>query len=100
MCPVEILDYDPANPNVELQDPTTPDEVVMRSLMDKLAKAFTRFEELLLSGDPDMTISDLQQFMAARGDALDWFDDPEIAVWLKKMRESARCPHRRFSVRG
>lgn len=102
MCPVSIMDYNPAIPeqDIELQDPTSPEEVVHRTLMDKLARAFTRFEELLLAGDPDMTISDLQKFMAARGNALDWFNDPEISVWLKQMRESARCPHRRYSVRG
>lgn len=97
---VEIQDFDPTNPDVELQDPTAVDEVVMRSLMNKLAKAFTRFEEVLLVGDADMTINDIRVLIEARGEALDWFDDPEISEWLKRMRDTARCRHRRFAIRG
>ena len=94
---IAVQDYDP-NMAVELEDPTDPNETVERKLMDKLALLATRMEEMLNAGDAEMTISQLSTFIATRGDLLDELDDPIIKAWLQKMREAARCPHRRYTL--
>lgn len=94
---ITVANYDP-NQEIELEDPTDPNEVVERKLMNKLALLATRMEEVLSAGDAEMTVSELSKFLALRGDLLDELDDPDIKVWLQKMRETSRCPYRRWAV--
>lgn len=94
---ISVSDYQP-DMDVELEDPTDPEETVQRTLMDKLAVFYTRMEEMLNAGDPDMTVRQLLDLMERRGELLDSLDDPELRVWIQKMREAARVPFRRYGV--
>ena len=94
---ISVQDYNP-DMVVELEDPTNPEETVEKKLMDKLAYLLTILEEMLLHGDSEMTVGQLLEFVAKRGDLLDELDDPAIRRWLHKMRETARCPHRRYKL--
>lgn len=94
MSGIEVKDYF-ADGAVDLQDPTDPEETVERVFMDKLARTLTKAEEVVAAGDSDIGI---MSFMNLRGDLLDLLDDPEVQTWLKRMRESSRCPFRRFTV--
>lgn len=78
-----------------LQDPTELDERVAKSLTNKLAELLTKVEEAVGQGDSDIGV---MQFASLRGELLDSLDDPEVVGWLKGMRLSARCPHRRYRV--
>ena len=75
--------------------PAATTEPVKKTFMNKLAKLLTKAEEALGQGDSEVDISLLA---ANRGDLLDLLDDPEIFEWLKKMRDSSRCPYRRWQV--
>ena len=82
------------------QDPTVTTEEVDRDFMDKLAKTITMFEEVLNAGQAELSLGDLHQFIDARGNALDALDDVQLNEWLDHMRQSSRCPYRRFPVSG
>lgn len=99
MSGIDVTDYVEGQEPV-LQDPTAPTEEVDRDFMDKLARVLTTFEEALDAGKADLSLNDLRAWLDARGSALDELDDPQLAEWLKYMRESSRCRYRRFSVRG
>lgn len=94
---ISVQDYQP-DMAVELEDPTDPNEMVARRLMDKLAKLATRIEETLNAGDSDMTVAQLLTFVQVRGDLLDELDDPDIKLWLQNMRQASRCPYRRYTL--
>lgn len=94
---ISVSDYSP-DMAVELEDPTDPEETVQRAMMDKLAVLYTRMEEMLNAGDPDMTVRQLTELMERRGEILDSLDDPELRVWIQKMRESSRVPFRRYGL--
>ena len=99
MSGIDIVDYHAGN-ETDLQDPTVLTEEVDRNFMDKLALTITRFEEVLNAGQADVSLGDLRAFLDARGNALDALDDPQLAEWLDRMRQTTRCPYRKFSVSG
>ena len=78
-----------------LASPVATTEPVKKTFMNKLAKLLTKTEEALGQGDSEVDVSLLA---ANRGDLLDLLDDPEVFEWLKKMRDSSRCPYRRWQV--
>ena len=96
---IAIQDYESGDVN-DLQDPTDPYEQVDREFMNQLAQLITKFEEVLDVGNGDMVLSDIGKFIAMRGDALDLIEDPVMSAWLDNMRQTARCPFRRFAVSG
>ena len=94
---ISVLDYEP-DMAVELEDPTDPNEIVKRVLMNKLGVLCTQMEELLNAGDADLTVRQLLEFIEKRGDLLDALQDPDITTWLQQMRESSRIPYRRYTL--
>lgn len=96
---IDVADYVEGQEPI-LQDPTATTEEVDRDFMDKLAKAITTFEEVLNAGQADVSLGDLRKFLDARGNALDVLDDPQLAEWLDHMRQTSRCPYRKFAVSG
>lgn len=81
-----------------VQDPSDPHEKVERVWMNKIALLLTTVEEALQAGRGDVSISDLNKFVEARGEVLDRLDDPDITGWLDHMRTVNRCRFRRFPI--
>ena len=99
MTGIQTEDYvEGQEPN--MNDATAPFEEVDRKFMDKLAKLVTKFEEVLDVGNGDLRLGDLHKYIEARGNALDLMDDPELTAWLDHMRQTARCPFRKFAISG
>lgn len=90
---MNVFDYKANMVNAE--DPIAKEDTLPRSLLDAVAKALTKTEELLNRGDARI---DSNEFLQARGIILDMFDRPDIAQWLDDMRKANRCPFRRFGV--
>lgn len=99
MSGIAVEDY-VADKEPELTDPTDPYEQVDRDFMDQLAKLLTKVEEVLQVGTYELSLADMGKFISARGDVLDLLEDPVLAGWLDHMRQTARCPYRRFAVSG
>jgi hypothetical protein len=91
---IDVQDYHTGDP-VNLQDPSDPNEQVERVLMDKLGEFVTRVEEALSLGTADL---DGEDFIMARGNVLDMYQDRDITVWLNKMRQLSRVRFRVYAV--